>query len=46
MSVIRKEADQITNGKKYGAISRSKKPSLEPTEFYTYAMAGMPKKKK
>ena len=46
MSVIRKEADQVANGKKYGAISRAKKPSLEPTEFYTYSLAGMPKKKR
>jgi len=43
MSSIRKEADQITNGQKYGALSRSKLPSLEPTEFYTYSRAGVPK---
>jgi hypothetical protein len=46
MSVIRKEADQMANGKKYGAISRAKKPSLKPTEFYTYSLAGVPKVKK
>ena len=46
MSVIRKEASQIANGKKYGTISRAKKPSLEPTEFYTYSLAGAPKVKK
>jgi len=46
MSAIRKEADQTANGKKYGSLARSKKPSIEATEFYTYSRAGAPKKAK
>jgi hypothetical protein len=43
MSTIRKEAGQKANGKKFGALSRNKQPSLENTDFYVYARAGMPK---
>lgn len=43
ISSIRKEADQKANGKKFGALARSKQPSLENTDFYVYARAGMPK---
>jgi hypothetical protein len=46
LSAIRKEADQTANGKKYGSLARSKKPSIEPTDFYTYSRAGAPKKAK
>jgi hypothetical protein len=43
MLTIRKEADQKANGKKFGSLARSKKPSLENTDFYVYSKAGMPK---
>ncbi len=43
MSTLRKESGQKANGQKFGALSRAKQPSLENTDFYVYARAGMPK---
>jgi hypothetical protein len=43
ISTLRKESGQKANGQKFGALSRAKQPSLENTDFYVYARAGMPK---